>query len=63
MGGVTTPIHVNGGFCSGGMPEANRIKQLAFEEKVCWRTRCPECTAKVFFIRHNGGCLWVEELG
>jgi hypothetical protein len=26
-------------------------------------TRCPECGAAVFFIRHNGGCVWVDELG
>jgi hypothetical protein len=26
-------------------------------------TTCPECGAEVFFIRHNGGSVWVEELG
>src|SRR5262245_18947817 len=26
-------------------------------------TRCPECGADVFFIRHNGGSVWVDELG
>src|SRR5437867_9011938 len=35
-----------------------------------WRQRdftrpshCPECGADVFFIRHNGGSVWVDELG
>jgi hypothetical protein len=32
-------------------------------QDFCRRTKCPECDAPVFFIRHNGGCLWVDELG
>jgi len=26
-------------------------------------SKCPECGAAVFFIRHNGGSVWVDELG
>ena len=26
-------------------------------------TQCPSCAADVFFIRHNGGSVWVDELG
>lgn len=26
-------------------------------------TKCPICKKDVFFIRHNGGCVWVDELG
>lgn len=26
-------------------------------------TTCPECGASVFFIRHNGGSVWVDALG
>ena len=26
-------------------------------------TRCPKCGQDVFFIRHNGGSVWVDELG
>jgi len=26
-------------------------------------THCPECGADVYFIRHNGGSVWVDELG
>jgi hypothetical protein len=29
----------------------------------CRATTCPECGAEVFFIRHNGGSVWVDELG
>lgn len=26
-------------------------------------TICPKCGVSCFFIRHNGGCVWVDELG
>src|ERR1035441_499188 len=26
-------------------------------------TQCPECGKDVFFIRHNGGSVWADELG
>lgn len=25
--------------------------------------RCPKCSALVFFVRHNGGSVWLDELG
>lgn len=30
---------------------------------VCWETKCPECGENVWFIRHNSGSIWVDELG
>jgi hypothetical protein len=33
------------------------------ESDFCRPTRCPECGRGVFFIRHNGGCVWVDSLG
>ena len=32
-------------------------------DDFCHPTKCPECGAKVYFIRHNGGSVWVDELG
>jgi hypothetical protein len=29
----------------------------------CCPTKCPECGEEVYFIRHNGGVVWVDELG
>jgi hypothetical protein len=26
-------------------------------------TACPKCGCAVYFIRYNGGCVWVDELG
>lgn len=32
-------------------------------EDFCRPATCPVCYEPVFFIRHNGGCLWVDSLG
>lgn len=29
----------------------------------CYQTNCPICGAKVYFVRHNGGAVWFDELG
>jgi hypothetical protein len=29
----------------------------------CHRTSCPVCGHKVYFVRHNGGVVWFNELG
>jgi hypothetical protein len=31
-----------------------------FESDFCCPTNCPKCGAEVFFIRHNGGSVWVD---
>lgn len=33
------------------------------ESDFCRPTRCPKCQAEVYFIRHNGGSVWVDDLG
>lgn len=30
---------------------------------LCWNAVCPVCQADVFFVRHNGGCVWLDDLG
>ena len=65
INGVCTPIHVNGNWCS------NR-SELSYSEKVekgndsyedfCRLTTCNRCWESVYFIRHNGGSVWVDEL-
>lgn len=32
-------------------------------EDFCRPTRCPICGESVFFVRHNGGSVWFDELG
>jgi hypothetical protein len=33
------------------------------DEDFCRPTKCPRCGASVFFVRHNGGSVWFDELG
>jgi hypothetical protein len=35
----------------------------ASSQDFCRPTFCPRCGAPVFFIQHNDGCVWVDELG
>jgi hypothetical protein len=57
MDGHAVPIHRNGGWeCSGPRLDADR-------ERACYRTKCPCCLAPVYFVRHNGGSVWFDELG
>lgn len=32
-------------------------------ENFCRPTKCPKCGSSVFFIRHNGGSVWIDSLG
>ena len=58
--GRPIPIH-RSGRCGGGAGLDSRWGRSEASESACFRTRCPEgCGADVFFIRHNGGSLWVD---
>jgi hypothetical protein len=45
------------GYSSGASAYSHRFYD------VCHPTICPECQSEVYFIRHNGGSVWVDELG
>jgi uncharacterized protein with PIN domain len=64
VGGVTTPIHLDGSCWKTAVPQ-NFATEIRFEHThdLCRRARCPKCSATVFFIRHNGGSVWVDDLG
>jgi len=55
--GKAIPLHPTGSTCPG--------KQLYRDEArdICHLTTCPRCESAVYFIRHNGGCAWFDELG
>lgn len=55
-------------------PNADRKQTIQFEssppawfpkelDDVCGSSTCPKCGTGVFFIRHNGGCVWLDRLG
>lgn len=55
--GKLVPLHSRGSTCVG--------KRLYRDDErdVCHLTKCPQCGADVYFIRHNGGCAWFNDLG
>jgi len=57
--GHSYPVHLDGG-CSA---DATGPPSHDWPSTVCAPTRCPICGDEVFFIRHNGGCAWFDELG
>ena len=63
--GRLTPIHLNGGWCQGAYSSSgvrSDTGSVAFND-LCRKTICPQCGEDVFFIRHNGGSVWVDSLG
>lgn len=57
-GGYTTPTTEPFSYCDGA------ITSYRYESSdFCRQTRCPKCGADVFFLRHNEGSVWVDELG
>lgn len=39
------------------------VSSRSFENDFCRPTSCPECGQQVYFVRHNGGSVWFDELG
>lgn len=60
--GRIVPIH-RSGHCPGVGVTAAQSIGFQHEKDICHPTKCPECRRMVFFIRHNGGSLWVDSLG
>lgn len=60
------------GWCSGGHGGGSSIVELLpragtrttwDDGDFCRPTICPKCGSSVFFVRHNGGSVWFDELG
>lgn len=52
-----------GGFGKTGRQSFPSVSLSWAKKDETWKTCCPECKEPVFFIRHNGGSLWVDQLG
>ena len=39
-------------------PSLHRV--AAWSDDLCYPTRCPKCGGDVFFVRHNGGSVWLD---
>lgn len=59
--GRCIPLHFDGG-CESGMSTrpTDYSKAKTSKESVCFATKCPKCSSEVFFIRHNGGSVWID---
>lgn len=57
IGGATVPLHPKGSVCEG------KKFYRAENQNRCIPTKCPKCSKPVFFLRHNGGSVWLERLG
>jgi hypothetical protein len=56
--GRLAPIHLSGG-CGADYVERDHYRSYASDSR-CWSTNCPKCQSPVFFVRHNGGNVWVD---
>jgi len=70
VNGRCVPIHPGGGWHCGSYSAASSFLPTRVSRAGDWPVRdftrpthCPECGDNVFFIRHNGGSVWVDELG
>jgi hypothetical protein len=69
INGRCVPIHPGGGWHGSARSDPNATKPTGVrdwalrEETLCRPATCPECGEGVFFIRHNGGSVWMDELG
>lgn len=60
--GRCVPLHLYGSGC-GGSARSEVYDYAGYsrsKESSCFLTNCPECGHKVYFIRHNGGSVWID---
>ena len=61
--GRSVPLHVYGGWACGGSGRADGRDYAGYarsDESCCYLTTCPECGNEVYFIRYNGGSVWIN---
>ncbi len=61
VNGRCIPLHLYGSCIGDGTPRVNDYSGYNTSyESTCFCTNCPECGDEVFFIRHNGGSVWID---
>jgi hypothetical protein len=53
--GVCVPLHVGSEHCV--------THENAGRPDTCHLTKCPRCGENAFFVRHNDGAVWFDDLG
>jgi len=58
------PIHPQGGCVGTNSSGFENCEDYSgyqtSKEGQCYSTKCPQCSNEVFFIRHNGGSVWID---
>ena len=57
--GRCIPLHTSGG-CSNSSGAADNARVTRSADSECRKTYCPTCREPVYFIRHNGGSVWID---
>ncbi|AUO22873.1 hypothetical protein C0058_13120 [Pseudomonas sp. NC02] len=61
VNGRCTPIHIQGACISAGNSMVTDYSGYTISlESTCFCTHCPICRSEVYFIRHNGGSVWID---
>lgn len=59
--GRCIPLHFSGGCGGSARSEVNDYPGYRrSRDSSCFRTKCPKCGDGVYFIRHNGGSVWID---
>ncbi len=61
INGRCIPLHSTGSCGSfSGTSFTDYTKDHHAPQSACYLTNCPICRAPVFFVRHNGGSVWLD---
>lgn len=56
-------VHYGAGSASPDWTFRKPLALWSYGESAAFSTTCPRCGARIYFVRHNGGCVYVDELG
>lgn len=45
------------------VPQGTSFATSDTEARSTFKTSCPKCGGPVYFVRHNGGSVWLDDLG
>lgn len=57
--GRCTPLHTAGG-CGAARGNIDDSRLRRSPQSECRKTNCPSCKEPVYFVRHNGGSVWLD---
>jgi hypothetical protein len=60
VNGRCIPLHRSGRCEETGGTATTYSGYSVSHDSTCFSTSCPKCSGDVFFIRHNGGSVWID---